>query len=705
MDSLQTAKYSTLISTDIAIFYPPGLNKNQMVPSLALIKEAQEIDNVPSSWIVRPRFYVDGTRNCAVVEIEKGTSLYGTGEVTGPLLRNDQTITLWNTDNLLYKKDEGRRLYQSHPWVLAVRKDGSAFGVIADTTWRLELDLTSAIRFICDGPPFRIIVIDRKSPQDVMEGLAELTGTMPIPPKWALGFHQCRWSYSPDSRVREIADEFRTRKIPCDAIWMDIDYMDGYRIFTFNPEHFPNPTATNEYLHTKGFKSVWMIDPSVKAEAGYWVYDSGSKCDVWVKTPNHKEFNGVVWPGMCAFPDFTSPETREWWSGLYKDFMAQGIDGVWNDMNEPDVLDGPDQSMPLDNVHRGGSELPEGAHAQYHNVYGMLMAKATREGIRKSCPDKRPFVLTRSNFLGGHRYAATWTGDNEASWEHLKMSIPMSLNLCISGQPFNGADIGGFIGDTSPELFAHWIAAGAFYPFSRAHAIMGSKDKEPWAFGREVERASRIAIERRYRLLPYLYTLFREASTRGMPVMRPVFFADPQDTGLRAEDQAFMLGGDLLVVPKWAENPKLPKGIWHSVSLVGEDSVNDKYQPNLLIRGGSIVPLGKIVQNTTEESLDPLTLLICLDENNKSNGMLYEDAGDGYGYEHGEYLLTTYNAEKQGDKVIIKIANEKGSMKRPNRTANIRIITGQDEIEAIGTEQEGIMIRVPENPRAGPACT
>jgi len=191
-----------------------------------------------------------------------------------------------------------------------------------------------------------------------------------------------------------------------------------------------------------------------------------------------------------------------------------------------------------------------------------------------------------------------------------------------------------------------------------------------------------------------MYTLFREAATSGMPVMRPVFFVDPRDTGLRAEDQAFMLGGDLLVVPKWAKNPKLPKGIWHSVSLVGEDSVNDKYQPNLLIRGGSIIPLGKIVQSTTEESLDPLTLLICLDENNKSNGMLYEDAGDGYGYEHGEYLLTTYNAEKQGDKVIIKIANEKGSMKRPNRTANIRIITGHDVIEANGSEKEGIAVEL-----------
>jgi len=322
------------------------------------------------------------------------------------------------------------------------------------------------------------------------------------------------------------------------------------------------------------------------------------------------------------------------------------------------------------------------------------MARATREGIMKSCADKRPFLLTRSNFLGGHRYAATWTGDNEASWKHLRMSIPMSLNLSLSGQPFNGADIGGFVGETTSELFAHWIAVGAFYPFARAHTYMGAKNKEPWAFGKKVEAVSKIALERRYRLLPYIYTLFREAALNGMPVMRPIFFADPKDTDLRAEQEAFMLGGDLLVLPKWAKHPELPRGIWRSISLVGEDSANDKYQPNLLIRGGSIVPLGRVIQNTTEVSLNPLTLLVCLDELGKARGVLYEDAGDGYGYQHGQYLLTTYCAEKQGNKVTVKIAAEEGNMKRPQRAANIEIITGRQAVRANGVETDCITVKL-----------
>jgi alpha-glucosidase len=598
-------------------------------------------------------------------------------------------VTLWNADTLFREQDEGPGLYQSHPWVLAVRSDGTAFGVIADTTWRLEIHLKNEIRFTSDGPAFRIVIIDRRSPQEVMKGLAQLTGSMPMPPRWALGFHQSRWSYSPDSRVREIANGLRERKIPCDAIWMDIDYMDGYRVFTFSPEKFPDPRALNDYLHERGFKSAWIIDPGVKVDKDYRVYVSGSKRDVWVKTADRKEFNGAVWPGTCAFPDFTSPETREWWAELYGKFLEQGVDGVKIDMNEPDVLDGPGQTMPLDNVHRGGGGLPQGPHAQYHNVYGMLMAKATREGIIKSRPGKRPFVLTRSNFLGGHRYAATWTGDNQANWEHLKMSIAMCLNLGLSGQPFCGADIGGFLGDTDRDLFAHWIATGVFYPFSRAHTAVWTKDKEPWAFGREVEDVSKIALERRYRLLPYLYTLFHEAATSGMPVMRPVFLADPSDMDLRAEEQAFMLGADLLVVPKWAESPSLPKGIWRSVSLVGEDSARDRYQPNLLVHGGSIIPLGKVVQSTVEESLAPLTLLVCLDEDGEAKGVLYEDDGDSYGYQSGQYLVTTYKAAKRGDKVIVGIAAEEGTMKRPDRTVNVEIITGRGVAKSSGRDKDG----------------
>jgi alpha-glucosidase len=655
----------------IAIFYPPGINKAALPPSLAVINEPDYIEP-PASWKVFPQFYSQGIHNVVSIEVEEGTSIYGTGQVTGPLLRNGRNTVLWNIGNFCYELFEGRNLYQSHPWVLGVRRNGFAFGVIFDTTWLSEIDLGQRIRFTTDGPPCRVIVIDRDSPQAVMRGLAELTGNMPLPPKWSLGFHQSRWSYYPDSRMKEVADEYRHRKLPCDVIWADIHYMDGFRVFTFDPVGFPDPKATNDYLHERGFKAVWTSDPGIRAEPGYPVYDRGTERDFWVKTANGEEYHGEVWPGPCAFPDFTRPEVRGWWAGLVADFVSSGIDGVWIDMNEPDVV--LFTTMPADNWHLGGGGLPKGSHLQYHNVYGMLVTRAIREGLVKARPDKRPFVLTRSSFLGGQRYAAMWTGDNASSWQHLRMSVPMALNLGLSGQPFNGADIGGFWGNATPELFAHWISVGVLFPFARAHTAEGTDAHEPWAFGSEVEAVSRVALERRYRLLPYLYTLFREASTNGMPVMRPLFFADPSDPDLRSEDQSFLLGADLLVVPKWAENPRLPKGIWRSVSLVGEDSINDPYQPNVLMRGGSIIPLGRVIQHTGQESLEPLTLLVCLDEGGRAEGRLYEDVGDGYDFQQGEFLLTTYFANKKGDSVVVTIAHEEGGMKRPERETKIQIV-------------------------------
>ena len=592
-------------------------------------------------------------------------------------MRNGKTIALWNTDNLEYnRKDRGRRLYQSHPWILGVRPDGTAFGVIFDTTWKAHLKTTShQIVFTNKGPVFRVLIIERDSPQDVVRALAELTGKMPMPPKWTLGFQQCRYSYRSDAEVREIADEYRKRRLPCDVIWMDIHYMDGYRIFTFDPKNFPYPKATNDYLHQHGFHSVWMIDPGVKVDPDYAIYESGTRHDLWVKTKKGKEYHGEVWPGLCAFPDFTMPATRQWWSDLYADFMAHGIDGVWNDMNEPAVFKTADLTMPEDNWHRGGGFLEAGPHKLYHNVYGMLMAMATRDGIARARPDRRPFVLTRANYLGGQRYAATWTGDNGASMKYLKMSIPMTLNLGLSGQPFNGPDVGGYFGPITPELFGKWIAMAPFYPFSRAHTNADNSAREPWVFGKKIEEVSRTALERRYRLMPYLYTLLFNASQHGDPMMQPVFFADSKDLDLRSEDEAFLLGPDLLVVPRWAKNPKLPKGIWREVSLLDDaNREQDGFQPVIKIRGGAIVPLGRVIQNTNEDSLQPLTLLVCLDENGTASGTLYEDEGDGLGYLEQNYSLTRYHAISQGNSVLVEIKDRRGRLEIPERAVEVKLI-------------------------------
>jgi len=686
-----SAEDSEKLADGVVRFFASAETKKNALPSFALVKPMPSIGPVPAGFPVLVRMGsvggASGAKVAAQVDFAPGTSLYGTGEVSGPLLRNGRTITTWNTDAYGYD-DTAVSLYKSHPWVLAVRADGSAFGVLADTTYRCEVQVAGTpgsagfVRFSAEGRQFPVIVIDKPSPQEVVAELAQLTGTITMPPKWAIGYHQCRYSYYPDARVQEIASEFRKRDIPCDVIWHDIDYMDGFRCFTWNKEYFPDPKAHNAWLHQNGFHNVWMIDPGIKAEEGYFVFDQGNTVDAWVKAADGTtDYNGEVWPGMCVFPDYTRKETRTWWAGIYKDFMATGIDGVWNDMNEPAVFNVKSKTMPEENVHRADAELGgPGTHARYHNVYGMLMVKASREGIMAANPDKRPFVLSRAGYMGSHRYAASWTGDNTADWPHLEESISMTLNLGLSGQPFSGPDIGGFAGNgpagQEGKLFARWMGFGSMLPFSRGHTGKGNIDKEPWSFGPEVEKTCKAALDRRYLFMPYYYTLFHEAATIGLPVARPLFFADPKDQALRSEDDAFLIGDGLMVVaqvvPDSTRVPVLPKGIWHKLAFEGEAGVADL--PDLYLRGGSIVPAGPKIEFVDEKPLNPLTLYVALDANGKADGTLYEDAGEGWGYQKGEFLLSTYHAEKKGDTISVTLKKSEGSMKRPDRGIVVNVV-------------------------------
>jgi alpha-glucosidase len=591
--------------------------------------------------------------------------------VAGPLLRNGFVTEVWAKQP--FRIDEGGTpvpnyderspsLYQAHPWVLAVRSDGSAFGVLADTTHRLRIDLRAGIELRSEAP-FPVLVIDAESPQTVLRRLGELCGTMPLPPRWTLGYHQCRFSYYPDARVREIADSFRARRIPCDGIWIDIHYMDGYKVFTFDPEGFPDPSATNDYLHRRGFRSIWILDPAVKAEEGYSVYEEGVSGGHFLLDAEGVEHREWTWPGEAAFPDFTRPETRRWWCELTAEFLRHGMDGIWVDLNEPSPILPHGAELPDSLQHLGGDDIVPGTHAQYHNVYGMLMSKATYDGMIQSRPDRRPFVLTRSNYLGGQRYAATWTGDNVARWEHLEWSVPMVLNLGLSGQPNSGPDIGGFAGTPTPELFAHWIAIGAFLPFCRTHNALHG-DQEPWSFGAEVEEVARTALLRRYRLLPYLYTLFDESARTGLPVARPLFFADPSDLRLRTEDRAFLLGDDVRVDPpgsKRSDTPlPSPKGIWRPFSLLGEDPADASPHPRLSLRAGAMIPLGPAAETVDDVFRGEITLLASFDDDGRAIGSLYEDAGDGFGYRQGDYRRTTYEARKTEDQIELAVVHVEG---------------------------------------------
>ena len=663
---------ATFMSNDnIAVFIPANYDASCHQPSPIFVQELVPTAALPHDWRLKPVFSQREGKQIATIHVGEGVDLYGTGEVTGPLKRNGRKISLWNIDTPAYGVDGGSHLYQSHPWVMGLRADGSAFGIIADNTWRQTISTYQDVVFESDGPAFRVVIIERPNVQQLMQALADLTGHMELPPLWSLGYHQCRHTYYPDGRVMEVADLLRKHQIPSDVIWMDIDYMNGYRIFTFNPDGFSNPLRLNDYLHQQDFKTVYMIDPGVKVEEGYFVDDQGTAGDYWVKDKNGQVFEGNVWPGACHFPDFTRPEVRSWWATLYKDFMATGVDGVWNDMNEPAIFGQPENTMPRDNRHLGGEGVTAGPHLRFHNVYGMNMVRASRQGLLLANPQKRPFILSRSNFLGGQRYAATWTGDNLSHPDHLKLSVPMSLTLGLSGQPFNGPDIGGFCENSNGQLVAEWTALGVYFPFVRNHNTKGTVAQEPWAFTQEVLDACRTAINRRYRLMPYIYTLFREASTTGMPVMRPLFMADSKDLNLRSEDRSFLLGGDLMIRPQWAEHTAMPQQEWQCLEL---EETADSYQCELRQRPGSVIPLANLAQSTATLRTDSLTLLICVDGEGKAVGQLYEDEGDGFGYREGRYRQTTIEATLRKKQLQVTLRQTDGQLPAVVRTLRIGFV-------------------------------
>ncbi len=646
----------------------------------------------------RPRFARTGAIATVRVEIEPGTSLYGTGEQAGPLLRNGTVAKLYNFDAYDFT-EKTAALYQSHPWVMGVRRDGSAFGIVVETTRRCIIDLRDGIEARVEGPSPAVLVVERPDPESLVRALAELTGFMPMPPRWAIGYHQCRFSYESEAVVREVAEGFRSRQIPCDAIWLDIDCMDGFRCFTLDPARFPRPAALFDDLHGAGFRVVVMVDPGLKVDPAYFAYREGAHGDHLLRNADGTEHHGKVWPGECAFPDFTRDATRRWWGSLAEPLLRLGVDGIWNDMNEPAIFwPAFEKTMPPGVVHRADEALGgEGDHARYHNVYGMLMSRATREGLGQLAPEKRPFVLTRASFLGGQRYAAAWTGDNRATEAHMRWSISMVLNLGLSGQPFSGPDIGGFIGATEPELFARWMGLGTMLPFARAHKSQEVARHEPWSLGAACEATCRRAIERRYRMMPYLSTLFWMASTRGTPIARPLFFADPTDARLRGEDRAFMLGPDVIVEPAWADGvgAALPRGTWREFDPLwkpGAGGTWDPLLPRLRVRGGAIVPLGPVTQHTTLGPFERLTLLVSPDEAGNAEGLLYEDEGEGYGYRDGAYLLARYRATRSERGWTVEAASSEGAWARPRRRVEVLVLPGEGPRSGAG--EEGGVTRV-----------
>jgi alpha-glucosidase len=573
-----------------------------------------------------------------------------------------QRYQLWNTSPTDYGRG-ANPIYFTIPFYMDIYSDRAA-GFFWDNPSRGEIDAGKAtaerIIFESERGELRYYVFAGIDVAAVLSRYTELTGRMPLPPRWALGLHQSRWSYESAERVRDIAAGFRKRKIPCDAIHLDLAYMDGNRPFTWDRTAFPSPAGLVSDLQTDGFQTVVLLDPGIKADAAYSVDQSGLKDGMFVTYPNGKPFSGPVWAGTAHFPDFSEPKVRAWWAAQFESLAKIGIAGAWNDMNEPVVFNlGGSQTIPDDARHNfEGQSL---THVEAHNVYGMLMARASREGLERFWPNKRPFNITRAAHAGAQRYASSWTGSNRSTWDHLRLSLTMTLACGLSGLAFTGPDTGGFSGDCSPELFARWVQLSSLLPFFRIHSAKNTHAQEPWAFGTEIESIARAAIEWRYQLLPYLYSVFAQCAQSGLPIIRPLWMADPADMALRTVEVAadeFLLGDNLLVAPVLDKGVTkrdvyLPRGKWydfwsHQLVEGGKQFSTDAplNRLPLFARAGAVIPLWPIMQYTTEAVVDELRLKVYAGSGEVT---LYEDAGEGTAYQRGEYRWLYFTVAAQSD--------------------------------------------------------
>lgn len=630
--------------------------------------------------------------------VEPGERFYGFGERSGLLEKTGSRMINWATDpNHLHGPDV-EAMYIAIPFALALRP-GLAWGLFFHNTFRSEFDLTQPgeLNVKADGGELDFYILCGLNPVEVVQSFSELVGRAPLPPLWSLGYHQSRWSYGSEREVRDLVEEFRRRKIPLDAVHLDIDYMDGYRDFTWNRETFPDPAGLTRELKARGVRLVAITDAGVKVDPAYEVYASGQAQDAFVRTAQGEEAPGYVWPDDSVWPDFSRPDVRAWWGQQQARLLAAGVAGIWNDMNEPVVFDRPfseggggTRTLPLDAPQ--GPLDERSTHAELHNLYALGMAQACYEGLEHGLEGERPFALCRSGYAGIQRWTASWMGDNHSSWEHLEMSLPQLINMGLSGVPFVGVDIGGFTGNASPELFARWIQAGALFPFCRGHSCIGTIRQEPWSFGPQVEDIARAYLHLRYRLLPYIYSLFWNASQRGDPVMRPLLYQYPEDPLTAHLSDQFLLGPFLMAAPVVrpgvrARSVYLPEGEWYAwesgEALPGGQHILAEapleHMP-LYVRGGAILPVGPEMIHTGEKPFSPLTLEIYPGD---CEFTLYEDDGHSLAYQQGASSLRALRMQRTAGQLRLSLGERQGSWRPPARKLVLRIY-GVPEYSRLG---------------------
>lgn len=643
-------------------------------------------------------------------KIRSDEHFYGFGEKTGPLDKRGESMEMWARDR--FYRWGADPLYVSIPFFIGVSK-GRAYGIFFDNTYRTYFDMGKSsddwYSFGADGGELDYYVFYGPEISDILDRYTQLTGRMEMPPKWALGYQQSRHSYKSEEEVLEIAQEFREREIPCDAIYLDIDHMDGYRVFTFDKERFPDPEGLVKEMRDRGFHLVPIVDPGIKREEEFDLYRECVENEYYCKNSMGSQAVAWSWPGLSIFPDFTRQDVREWWGDIQKFYLDKGIEGIWNDMNEPSLLPHPFTFFPLRRIVTRNFHMDDGGRnsniERVRNVYALNENEGTKLGFEKHLPEKRPFILSRSGYAGIQRYAAIWTGDNWSRFDQVGLSARMLMNLGLSGVAFVGADIGGFGGIAklffkNRDLYARWIQTGVFYPFCRTHTVKFTRDQEPWSFGPEVEVISKRYIELRYQLLPYLYTLFWEASNFGHPIFRPMFFNYQEDESCydeRFEDQ-FMLGEDLLVVPISESDPEytefyLPKeaywtNFWSENRLEGgkvhrvEATLTDI---PIFVKAGTVLPMQPAVQST-KESVDTLIVHAYPGE---GSFRLYEDDGKTKDYMEDKFSTIDFDLHQTESEVGLKIdREERGGFKLPYKKYNFEFHTGQDVETVIVDDEE-----------------
>jgi alpha-glucosidase len=639
-------------------------------------------------------------------------SIYGLGQKTGHFDRRGRKWILWNTDVLSPDAIQAQRLheadgtingrstsfdpyYTSIPFFYHCRanaRTAQMAGFFIDNAYKANIDFSQkdVYTYRFSGGQYTEYVFAGPTMPAVLADYTFVTGRMAAPPIWALGHHQCRFHDYTEEKILDVGRAYRERRIPCDVLWLDIDYMNGFRVFSWDTEKFPDVTAMIARMRTEKLRLVTIVDPGVKAEPGYPVFDEGRRRNAFCKTESGNLYVGQVWPGRTVFPDFSRAETREWWGELNAKHVQSGIAGIWNDMNEPATGDVEPFSMRFD---RDGSNYP---HERFHNQYALLMAMSTHDGLRRQNPGLRPFILSRAGFAGIQRYAAQWLGDNASEWAHLRMSIPMAMGMGVSGQPFIGADIPGFSANPTPELAVRWMQYGAMTPFCRCHNEAGERDQYPWSFGPGVEKRSRAALELRYRLLPYIYSAFMRASETGAPVQRPLAYDFQDDRHARETDDAYLFGEALLVAPvlepgQTARHVYLPSGTWVDWET-GERHAGGQFITTaapldripLFARGGRVIPTyATAPASTMDHYPDLLELNVVIpEEDGEFQSELHEDDGLSDAHTQGHFLRTTFTVSRSRNRVRV-LAKVTGGGFAELRRERFRIILRGGSAEKI----------------------